>query len=143
MWLINQNHHFLVQQMMKILGKIYWNKSFELWIDFSLVNILFVLIPKLNLPFQWYELNLFKIVLYTSDRIFKGIFSLNISYSKCLLFRLTNLGPDLLVADDTGFLYRISWDGVMHPHLTLSLSALTYTTSLSSDRGLFYFHPCF
>jgi hypothetical protein len=53
------------------------------------------------------------------------------------LFRLINLGPDLLVADDTGFLYRISWDGSIHQNLTLSLSALTYTTSLNSDRGLF------
>ena len=49
---------------------------------------------------------------------------------------ITNLGPDLLVAVNTGFLYRISWDGVMHQHLTISLSALTYTTTLNSDRGL-------
>lgn len=49
---------------------------------------------------------------------------------------MTNLGPDLLVAVNTGFLYRISWDGVMHQHLTISLSALTYTNTLNSDRGL-------
>ena len=57
--------------------------------------------------------------------------------SKFPLFSLTNLGPDLLVAVNTGLLYRISWDGLMHQHLTLSLSALTYTISLNSDRGLF------
>lgn len=53
------------------------------------------------------------------------------------MFSLTNLGPDLLVAVDSGFLYRISWDGVMHQHLTISLSALTYTNTLNSDRGLY------
>ncbi|CAF3517790.1 unnamed protein product [Adineta steineri] len=47
---------------------------------------------------------------------------------------ITNLGPDLLVADNTGYLYRISWDGSMHQHLTLSLSTMSYTISLNSDR---------
>ncbi|CAF0802050.1 unnamed protein product [Rotaria sordida] len=47
---------------------------------------------------------------------------------------LTNLGPDLLVADDKGYLYRISWDGIIHQHLTLCLSTLSYTTSLNADR---------
>ncbi|CAM4755971.1 unnamed protein product [Rotaria magnacalcarata] len=47
---------------------------------------------------------------------------------------LANLGPDLLVADDKGFLYRISWDGLLHQQLTLSINTLSYTTSLSSDR---------
>ncbi|CAF0822757.1 unnamed protein product [Adineta ricciae] len=47
---------------------------------------------------------------------------------------ITNLGPDLLVADNTGYLYRISWDGSIHQHLTISLSAISYTVSLNSDR---------
>ncbi|CAF4805915.1 unnamed protein product, partial [Rotaria sp. Silwood2] len=50
---------------------------------------------------------------------------------------LTNLGSDLLVADDKGYLYRISWDGIIHQHLTLCLHTLSYTTSLNSDRDLY------
>ena len=103
------------------------------------MNILFELIPKHNLLFLWYELNLFKIVPYMLIIISKGIslidkYSLNEFF---YLLRLTNLGPDLLVADDTGHLYRISWDGSVHQHLTISLNTLSYTTSLNSDRSLF------
>ncbi|CAF3434359.1 unnamed protein product [Rotaria sp. Silwood1] len=52
----------------------------------------------------------------------------------CNIQGLVNLGPDLLVADDTGYLYRISWDGILHQHLTLCLSTLSYTNSLNADR---------
>ena len=104
----------------------------------SLVNISSVSIRKLSLLFLWYALNFFKITRLISVRIFKGISSAFAHQSIYFfsLFSLTNLGPDLLVAVDSGFLYRISWDGVMHQHLTISLSALTYTNTLNSDRGL-------
>jgi hypothetical protein len=74
------------------------------------------------------------------DTNIQGYISLFDKYSLNKFFyllRLTNLGPDLLIADDTGHLYRISWDGSVHQHLTISLNTLSYTTSLNSDRGLF------
>ena len=54
------------------------------------------------------------------------------------LLRLTNLSSDLLVADDKGYLYRISWDGLIHRHLTLCLSELTYINSLNAERCLLF-----
>lgn len=50
-------------------------------------------------------------------------------------FSLTNLGPDLLVSTDIGYLYRISWDGSMHQNLTITLNTLAYTMSLNGDRS--------
>jgi hypothetical protein len=69
-------------------------------------------------------------------QIFKGKRSFYDHSIFIYLFRLTNLGPDLLVSDDTGCLYRISWEGSIHQNLTISLSTLSYTTSLNSNRGL-------
>ncbi|CAF1068373.1 unnamed protein product, partial [Didymodactylos carnosus] len=47
---------------------------------------------------------------------------------------MINLGQDLLVATNTGLLYRITWDGSILNNYTISLNTLSCSICLNSDR---------
>ncbi|CAF0845941.1 unnamed protein product [Didymodactylos carnosus] len=48
---------------------------------------------------------------------------------------MINLGQDLLVANSTGLLYRITWDGTILSNYTISLNTLSCSICLNSDRA--------
>ena len=106
--------------MMKIRGKVYLN-IFSIYLFLFYSEYLIRINTEAQFAFPMVRVKLIQDSALHVDTNIQGYISLFDKYSLNKFFyllRLTNLGPDLLVADDTGHLYRISWDGSVHQHLT-------------------------